>query len=130
MLKRLLPTFAVAALLAACASGPPPPPPWTPAGMYDVGIDAQGMQIAGVLTITNMDGEYSGSLSTDMGSVDLYDFVINDHEVAFMGTSPDFSLAFALVIQESGELNGEIEVAGMGTAFISGTKRPSMLPQL
>lgn len=122
MQKRLLPTLFVAALLAACASGPPPPPPWTPAGTYDVSIDAMGMQLDGVMTITEADGEFGGTLSTEVGDVSLTDFVVVDHQLTFAGNSPEFSLAFDVTI-ENEQLSGQFEVAGMGTASIVGTLR-------
>ena len=131
-MKKLLPTIMLAAMVAACSAGPPPPPPpppWTPTGTYDVSIDAMGMQLGGVLDITETDGEFSGSLGTDMGVVDLNTFTVDtdSHEVTFVGDSPDFSLTFQIMIEE-GELIGQFEMAGMGNGAIMGTKRAGTRP--
>jgi hypothetical protein len=112
MLKRLLPTLVVASMLAACSSGPPPPPPpppFTPAGEFNVSIDAMGMMLG-------------GSLATDMVTVELTNFAVNGNEVTFVGSSPDFSLAFHIAI-DGDEMMGSFEIAGMGEGSISGTRR-------
>ena len=131
-MRKLLPTLVFAALVAACSSGPPPPPPpppWTPAGTYDLSIDAMGMMFAGVMSITETNGTFEGSLGTEMGEVALYDFVVDrdSHEMTFAGDSPDFSLVFQVMIQD-GELNGQFEIPGMGAGTMSGTNRAGSLP--
>jgi len=123
MLKRLLPTLVVASMLAACSSGPPPPPPpppFTPAGEFNVSIDAMGMMLGGLLIIEGADGAYIGSLATDMVTVELTNFAVNGNEVTFVGSSPDFSLAIAI---DGDEMMGSFEIAGMGEGSISGTRR-------
>jgi hypothetical protein len=129
-MRKLLPTVVFAALVAACSSGPPPPPPpppWTPAGTYDLSIDAMGMQLGGVMTITEVNGEFSGVLGTEMGDVALSDFVVDGHELTFTGDSPDFSLAFMVII-EDGELSGQFDMGGMGSGSMVGTLREGSLP--
>lgn len=124
-MKRLIPTLVLASLIAACSSGPPPPPPpppFTPAGEYNVSIDAMGMMMGGLLIIEGTDGDYMGSLATEMGTVDLSGFVVNGHEVTFGGSTPDFSLAFRVMI-DGDDLNGGFDIAGMGEGSITGTRR-------
>jgi len=125
MLKRLLPTLVMASMLAACSSGPPPPPPpppFTPAGEFNVSIDAMGMMLGGLLIIEGTDGSYAGSLATEMGTVELTNFVVNGNEVTFIGSTPDFSLSFRIAI-EGDEMMGGFDIAGMGEGSISGTRR-------
>ena len=124
-MKRLIGSLTLVLMLAACSSGPPappPPPPFTPAGVFDVSFDAMGQQISGTITIEDVDGAYTGSLSTDLGSLALTDFAVDGMAVTFSGSFADFALAFSLAYEGEG-FAGEISIGGMGSGAITGVKR-------
>lgn len=112
-------------MVAACASGPPeppPPPPFTPAGVFDVSFAAMGQQMSGTLTIEEIDGGYSGSLETDLGTLSLTDFTVDGTAVTFSGTFSGFALAFALAYEGEG-FDGDISIGEMGSGAITGVRR-------
>jgi hypothetical protein len=124
-MKRLIGSLALVLMGTACSSGlpaPPPPPPFTPAGVFDVSFDAMGQQVSGTMTIEEMDGPYTGSLTTDFGSVALTDFAVDGMAVTFSGSFADFALAFSLNYEGDGFV-GEISIGGMGSGTITGVKR-------
>ena len=124
-MKRFATSFTLVLMVAACSSGPPeppPPPPFTAAGVFDVSFDAMGQQMAGTLTIEEMDGAYSGSLTTDLGTVPLSDFVVDGMAVTFAGVTPQFTLGFKVNYEGDGFV-GEISIGDLGSGSIAGVKR-------
>ena len=124
-MKRLIGSLALVWIATACSSGPPappPPPPFTPAGVFDVSFDAMGQQISGTMTIEGTDGAYTGSLTTDLGSLALTDFAVDGMAVTFSGSFADFALGFNLNYESDG-FAGEISISGMGSGVITGVKR-------
>lgn len=124
-MKRLIGSLTLVLIGAACSSGPPAPPPlppFTPAGVFDVSFDAMDQQVSGTMTIEEMDGAYTGSLTTDFGSVTLTDFAVDGMAVTSSGSFADFALAFSLNYEGDGFV-GEISIGGMGSGAITGVKR-------
>lgn len=124
-MKRFATTLTLVLMVAACSSGPPeppPPPPFTAAGVFDVSFDAMGQQMAGTLTIEETDGAYSGSLTTDLGTVVLSAFVVDGMAVTFEGVTPQFTLAFKVNYEGEGFV-GEISLGDLGSGSIAGVKR-------
>ena len=124
-MKRFAMSFTLVLVVAACSSGPPeppPPPPFTAAGVFDVSFDAMGQQMSGTLTIEETDGAYSGSLTTDLGTVPLSDFVVDGMAVTFTGVSPQFTLGFKVNYEGDGFV-GEISIGDLGSGSIAGVKR-------
>ncbi len=124
-MKRFAMSFTLVLVVAACSSGPPeppPPPPFTPAGVFDITIDAMGTEMAGSMTIEGMDGAYTGSLTIDLGTVALTDFAVDGMEVTFAGTTPQFSIEFTLTFEGDG-FTGALDLGDIGTGSITGVKR-------
>jgi hypothetical protein len=124
-MKRFATTFTLVLMVAACSSGPPeppPPPPFTAAGVFDVSFDAMGQQMAGTITIEEMDGAYSGSLTTDLGAVPLSDFMVDGMAVTFQGVTPDITIGFKVNYEGDGFV-GEISLGDFGSGAIAGVKR-------
>ena len=121
-MKRFAVSFTLVLMVAACSSGPPAPPPFSAAGVFDVSFDAMGQQLEGTLTIEEMDGAYSGSLTTDLGTVALSDFVVDGMAVTFAGVTPQFTLGFKVNYEGDGFL-GEISIGDLGSGSIAGVKR-------
>ena len=124
-MKRFAVSFTLVLMLAACSSGPPeppPPPPFTPVGVFDVTFDAMGQQMTGTITIEEMDGAYTGNLTTDLGTVALSTFAVDGMAVTFEGVTPQFTLAFTLTYEGEG-FAGEISIGDLGAAPITGVKR-------
>jgi hypothetical protein len=113
MLKRIPSTVACLLVLAACAGGPPeppPPPPFSPVGTYDISMNADGMQIGGVIVIEgSAETGYTGSIDTEMGGTGISDIVVT-------GTTVTFSIA---------EIGGMVELEFDGDEFM-GTMSSSM----
>ena len=124
-MKRFAMSFTLVLVVAACSSGPPeppPPPPFTPAGVFDVSFDAMGQQMAGTITIEEMDGAYTGSLVTDLGTVALSEFAVDGMAVTFAGITPQFTLGFTVTYEGEG-FAGEISIGELGSGSITGVKR-------
>ena len=124
-MKRLTGWLTIVLTVAACSSGPPappPPPPFTPAGVFDVSFDAMGQPVSGTMTIEEMDGAYTGSITTDFGTVALTDFAVDGTAVTFSGSFAQFALAFDVNYEGDG-FAGEISIGGMGSGAITGVKR-------
>ena len=79
-------------------------------------------QMYGTITIEEMDGAYTGSLSTDVGMVARSEFTIDATTVTFSETFAEFALAFSLAYEGEG-FAGEISIGGMGSGAITGVKR-------
>ena len=124
-MKRFAMSFTLALMMATCSSGPPeppPPPPFTAAGVFDVSFDAMGQQMSGTITIEEAAGAYSGSLTTDLGTVALSDFMVDGMAVTFEGVTPQFTLAFKVNYEGDGFV-GEISIGDLGSGAIAGVKR-------
>ncbi|HBD99698.1 MAG TPA: hypothetical protein DC060_16060, partial [Gemmatimonadetes bacterium] len=89
---------------------------------FDVSFDAMGQQMAGTLTIEEMDGAYSGSLTTDLGTVPLSEFMVDGMAVAFQGVTPDITIGFEVNYEGDGFV-GEISLGDFGSGAIAGVKR-------
>ena len=106
---------------AVATPEPEPEPTLDPVGIYDFTTDVEGQTIAGTITITGSPGAYSGSVTSDMGTISLRNIVVDGMDLTFVGDSPDFTVAFALTF--SGDsFTGEWDVEGL-VGFISGSKR-------
>ena len=121
-MRRLAMSFALVLMVAACSSGPPAPPPFTPAGVFDVSIDVMGTQMAGSMTIEEMDGAYTGSLETPQGTVALTDFALDGMEVTCTGTAGQFTIELTLTFEGDG-FTGAMDLGDIGAGTISGVKR-------
>ena len=124
-MKRFAMSATVVLMVAACSSAPPeppPPPPFTPAGVFDVSVDAMGQQVAGTMTIEEKDGAYTGSLATEIGAVALSESAVDGTAVTFSGVTPQFSFAFTLTYEGEG-FSGEISIGDLGSGTITGVKR-------
>ena len=124
-MKRLIGSLTLVLMAAACSSGPPappPPPPFTPAGVFDVSLNAMGQQISGTMTIEELNGAYTGSITSDFGSSALTDFVVDGMAVTFSGSFSQFAIAFDLTYEDDG-FAGQISIGGMGSGPITGVKR-------
>ena len=121
-MKRFATSFTLVLMVAACSLGSPAPPPFTAAGVFDVSFDAMGTQMEGTMTIEEMDGAYTGSLTTDLGTVALTDFTVDGMAVTFEAVTPAFTLAFALTYEGEG-FGGEISIGDLGSGPIAGVKR-------
>jgi len=130
MLRRAFFAVAIGFLVSACASAPPPaapappppPPPaaFDPAGTYDFTVNAQGMELGGVLVVNGSpDAGYTGNMSTDMGGGRISNVTMDGHTMTF--TLPDFGVDFELIF-EGDEFSG-IASGAMGDADIYGVKR-------
>ena len=100
---------------------PPPEPELNPVGLYDYQTEAMGAPISGTITITGSPGEYTGSMTSDMGAISLRDIKVEGNELSAVGDSPDFVVFFVLVF-EGDTFTGEWDAEGM-TGFITGSKR-------
>jgi hypothetical protein len=74
------------------------------------------------MTIEGTDGAYTGSLTTDLGSLALTEFAVDGTAVTFSGSLADFGLAFSLNYEGDG-FAGEISIGGLGSGAITGVKR-------
>ena len=124
MLKRLATAVTLGLVLSACAGGPPPeppaPPPLDPTGTYDFSVNAQGMEILGVITIRgSAEAGYTGTVDTDMGGAVLADIAVNGETMTF--TIPEAGVS-AEVVFNGQEFTGSMRGA-MGDSTVSGKKR-------
>ena len=125
MFKRLTTAAAALILLSACAGGPPPeppaPPPLDPTGTYDITVDAEGMTITGIMSISgSAEAGYTGSVDTDMGGAGLSSIVVEGQTVTC--SIPDAQVDLEMVFEGdgfTGVMNG-----AMGQGGIIGKKRP------
>ena len=120
-MKRLAMSFTLVLMVAACSSGPPAPPPFTPAGVFDVSFELFGQQIAGTITIEEMDGAYTGNLTIPIATVPLSEFTVDGSTVTFSGVSPQGTFVFTLTYEGEGFV-GEIS-SDLGNTPITGVKR-------
>lgn len=124
MIRRIAAAAALGLLLAACAGGPPPeppaPPPLDPVGTYDIGVAAEGMEIAGIMTIQgNATDGYTGSIDTEMGGAAITNIAVDGQTLTF--SIPDAG-AEVQVLFAGDEFSGSLSGA-MGDANIWGRKR-------
>lgn len=125
MIKPFASAAALGLLLGACAGGPPPeppaPPPLDPVGTYDIGVAAEGMEVAGVMVIQgNATDGYTGSIDTEMGGAAITDIAVEGQTLTF--SIPDAGAAVQ-VLFNGDEFSGSLSGA-MGDATIWGKKRP------
>ncbi len=124
-MKRHAALLCLPILLAACSGAPaepPAPPPLNPAGTYDIAIEAEGMSMAGTLTIEGSpDAGYSGYISTDMGGADITNVTVEGQTVTFEVNIPEAQILFEVVFDGDAFSGGFDGTMGAGT--ISGKKR-------
>jgi len=97
-------------------------------GVWNILVDANGVEAPGVLTITHEDGEFGGNSASDQGVVDVSDINFEDG-----------ALTFKLVIEEAGitvefegtitgnSIKGSYEIPDMGVSLpMTGTRAGSM----
>ena len=145
MKRRVLIAATIGFFVSACASGPPPPPPapppLDPTGTYDFTVNAQGMEIGGVLVISgSAEAGYTGNISTEMGGGAISNVTVDGQTMTF--SLPEFGVAFEVVFEGdefSGFLTGNMGDAdivgancGLGmvdmTAIVRGIKEHTDLP--
>jgi hypothetical protein len=124
------PLFALLPLtlvFAACAgSGEPAPlsgpPPLDPTGVYDCTMSAEEWTMNAVLTISEAEGDYTASISTEQGASEVDQFTVDGNQVTFWVTpDPRMSIYFDLEF-EGDALTGTMD-GGEFWAEFSGKKR-------
>jgi hypothetical protein len=124
-MRRFATILPLALLLSACAGGappePPPPPPFNPAGVYDCFLEVEGMDLTAVLTLTETEAGYEGSVDTDMGFMQLSDIVLEGQEMTFVVDTPDMAVFFSVVF-DGDTMTGDFD-AGGSPGIVTGTKR-------
>lgn len=127
-MKQFTLAFAGALLLAGCshstggtAATPPPPATLDPVGTYEYTTSVEGQTMIGTMTITGSPGAYSGTISSDMGTIPMRNISIEGMELSFLGDLPDVTVSFVLLF-DGDSFEGEWDAGGM-MGLMSGTKR-------
>ena len=129
-MNRLFASLALVALTAACSSGSssgaapaPEPEPFNPAGVYDITFDIQGESMTGTMELNGTPDMLSGSIASDMGTVEMINIVFNGNQMTWDAETPQGSVSFSITFEENG-FSGEWSMEGFGGGM-SGTKRAS-----
>ena len=129
-MKRLFASLAIVAMTAACSSASstaaapaPEPDPFNPAGVYDITFEIQGQSMTGTMELNGTPGMLSGSIESDMGTVEMSNIVLNGYQMTFDADTPQGSVSFDLTF-EGNAFDGEWSMEGF-TGGMSGTKRAS-----
>jgi imidazolonepropionase-like amidohydrolase len=99
------------------------------AGNWNYEIFVPGMEITGVLTLKNEDGDISGSMSMSEGegSEDIRNAVLDGDVLTFESTATPgdapMTISFELTIEEE-SLEGTVNVGAFGTFEVKGDKVP------
>ena len=118
-MKRTL-VLAASFVLAGCATTGRSVTPDPLVGEYDLTIDASGTTFAGVLVITSENGDYRGTLTSDMTEpTPVSGFTVTDETVAFEAAALGFT--FLVVVDDRG-LDGEFSGPVHG-GLVSGIRR-------
>jgi hypothetical protein len=127
-MKQFTLAFAGALLLAGCshstggtAAAAPPPATLDPVGTYEYTTSVEGQTMIGTMTITGSPGAYSGTISSDMGTIPMRNISIEGMELSFLGDLPDVTVSFILLF-DGDSFEGEWDAGGM-MGLMSGTKR-------
>jgi hypothetical protein len=131
-MKQFTLAFAGALLLAGCShstggtAAAPPPAPEPPAkldpvGTYEYTTSVEGQTMIGTMTISGSPGAYSGTISSDMGTIPMRNISVDGMELSFLGDLPDVTVSFILLF-DGDSFEGEWDAGGM-IGFMSGTKR-------
>ena len=116
--------FLAAGIFAGCASTKKAAP-HPLAGMWDYTVDTPQGVYSGVVSIAEVDGVLTGTITNDglSGAIDLTDLMFEDNKVSFKFDSGEFGiLTFAADIMEN-KLNGNINVEGFGEMPVTGQKK-------
>ena len=133
-MKRSAALLAVGLALTACSQStsggaatppPPAPEPETPTldavGVYDISTSVEGQTMTGSITITGSPGAYTGTISSEFGTVPLRNIEVDGMDLSFLADIPEATVAFLLTF-EGDSFEGEWDAEGM-VGFISGTRR-------
>ena len=124
-MKRMIALVPLVVFAIACSSGQPTtrpgPPPLDPVGTFDCYFDVEGMGIDAVLTITGEADAYEGSISSEMGTMQVTEIVIDGQAMSFVIDSPEMTV-FVAVVFEGADFSGEFDAGGQG-GFVTGKRR-------
>lgn len=95
-----------------------------PVGEWKISIDADGQETSATLTIAEVEGEYSGTILSDLGEQELSDLSYEDGQLSFMLEIVEMGMSFDFVATIDGDsLDGKFENADMGIeAATTGTR--------
>lgn len=99
------------------------------AGKWNYEIFVPGMEITGVLTLKNDDGDISGTMSMNQGegTEDIRNAALEGNELTFESTAnpggAPMTISFELTVEE-GSLEGTVNVGEFGTFEVKGDKVP------
>ena len=115
--------FVVTLVLSACMGGSgalPSPEPFDPAGVWDVTIMIEGLQVDGVLSVRGLEGGgLTGDIDTEMGAATITEVVLDGHTMTFL--VPDVGATMELHFTGDEFMGGMSGYRGEGS--INGIRR-------
>ncbi len=131
-MSRTLVLLSTVALVAACSSGtgtqtaaapePAPPPALDPVGVYDFTTSFQGQALGGSFTVTGTEGNYGGSMITDLTpEVPIVSVVVDGMTMTLVAETPDGDAIFVMNF-DGANFSGNWEY-GMDSGTLQGSKR-------
>lgn len=103
--------------LSGCASTPKGPPPFDPAGSYSYQAEAQGQRVGGQMTISGLEGSYSGQITSDMlPPISITSVEVVDNLVTVIAAGPEGELYIQMTM-DGAAFTGSWSMGGMGGSF-------------
>lgn len=99
------------------------------AGEWNIVVDAQGEETPATLTIVEEDGNYSGTLGTDQGELELSGVSFDDSNLSFTVEIPEVGMSAFMATIEDDSLDGKFEIPDTGMEMITtGTRAVEVIP--
>ena len=89
------------------------------AGEWNIVVDTQGEETPATLTIVEEDGNYSGTLGTDQGELELSEVSFDDSKLSFTVEIPEVGMSAFMATIEGDSLDGKFEIPDTGMEMIT-----------